>query len=225
MRTSMTIHNIPDVSQVHTSLAPKVIRSGLAKKGGFFWHCVRPDGHARPRVSASAQARTTPGNPPPLPRSTQTWRMVRGQQLQRIGDVPSPQDSEASTAQQDLFWPATQEQRNVPIKPLPLFHVKRGSEPTRRLCRLQSTGDSACVCFAGLAISLNAVSASRIVPTSCEPSWAGSRRIGCSAPRPSFEAREGAPTQDDVRAVAVALLHGNRYALALAAFRLASRRR
>ena len=44
----------------------------------------------RAGVPASAQANTTPGKPPPLPRSAQTFAPAQAQKLQRI-KMPGPQ--------------------------------------------------------------------------------------------------------------------------------------
>ena len=62
-----------------------------SRRNAAFFRVAFDQMDLRPRLSASAQAITRPGNPPPEPRSTQRWRAARGQELQRIGDVAGPE--------------------------------------------------------------------------------------------------------------------------------------
>ena len=107
----------------------------LAQEGGLLGVALDQMDH-RAGVSANAQASTTPGKPPPLPRSAQALADGRERQkLQRIGDMPGPQMSAASRARRDWSWPATPAAARHSGPAAPLFHVKQASAPAPRLCR------------------------------------------------------------------------------------------
>ena len=86
-----TLSTISPMSAKCTVPGAEVTRSPRVERRPS-WHCARPDGHALPPVSARARARTTPGNPPPLPRSTQILADgARPNSCSQIGDVACPQ--------------------------------------------------------------------------------------------------------------------------------------
>ena len=106
--------------------------------------CFRPDAPVHPAVSASAQAITSPGNPPPEPRSAQTSRLRRQRQkLKRVGDMPRPKRRERGAAIRLMRCCHVQQQRRQSDRAAPMFHVKQASAPARALRSAARSGDRA----------------------------------------------------------------------------------
>ena len=154
-----------------------------------------------PGVSAKAQASTTPGKPPPLPRSAQTFAsgaIVTSCSESAICRVHRLGSVDGATS---WFWPATPGADRHSGRAAPLFHVKRASAPTPRLCRRRSRGCRQGRCLGHFAGSSLTMSSSRL----------GSSEI-CSCSAQVWEITPPSPSDrasafmDDVR-FSVALFH------------------
>ena len=110
---------------VHKGRQPQR-RARLPQEGAFLPIALDEMDHRPRRVSASAQAITRPGKPPPEPRSTQRVRLRRERQkLQRVGDMAGP-DSAASRRDEIDSAPASAAAARRSGRAAPLFHVKQG---------------------------------------------------------------------------------------------------
>ena len=79
---------------------------------------------ARP-VQQAHRRSPSPGNPPPVPRSTQYLRVRRERQkLERVGDMPRPHAAGGSTARSDCASAAIAAAARRSDRAAPLFHVK-----------------------------------------------------------------------------------------------------
>ena len=127
-------------------------RSGTGEASPSLRSCAPPRAETRPCANRPRPARTpgtpriartSPGNPAPLPRSIRVLRVRRDkrQQLRRIEHMPAPQIGERVAADKiDARRPAGQQIRHR-LRAAPVFHVK--PERSRRSPARLAAGSAA----------------------------------------------------------------------------------
>ena len=121
-----SIHNIPDVSEVHGTCrrwSREPPRAGTPPS----WRCVRPDGYWRPAFPPTRRpARRRENRHRCRDRPRLLADGAEHQKLQRIGDMPGPEIWKRRRRHEIGFRLPFPQQSRHSDPAAPLFHVKRG---------------------------------------------------------------------------------------------------